>query len=333
MVYILAEVGVNHNGSLELALELIDIAAKSGADGVKFQTFNSAKLATPTAKKADYQKINTNGNDSQLEMLQKLELTYDDFQHIRTRCIEQHIEFISTPFDIESAEFLNSIGVHTFKIGSGDLTNYPLLKKVASYNKKTILSTGMSSMYEVEKSVKYLKDNGCNDLILLHCVSCYPTHNNDLNLNCINAMREKFKIDVGFSDHTQGHQASLYAVAIGATYIEKHFTKNKLMDGPDHKASLEPHELYEFVYLIRECETIMGDGVKQCRDVELNTRSIARRSLYFTRDMKQGEIITESDLIALRPNSGVCASRFEEFIGQCLKCDVVTQSALSSSMI
>jgi N,N'-diacetyllegionaminate synthase len=329
MVYVLAEVGVNHNGSIDLAFELIDIAVKSGADGVKFQTFISGDLAAPIAKKADYQVTNTKNNDTQLSMLQKLELSYDEFRKIRDRCIEKKIEFISTPFDLESADFLHSLDVHTFKIGSGDLTNFPLLKRVASFGKRVILSTGMGSMEEVENSVNYLKNNGCADVVLLHCVSCYPTQNEDLNLKSIRTMREKCKVDVGFSDHTVDYKASLYAVCLGATYIEKHFTIDKNMDGPDHKASLDPNELTEFVSLIRECETILGDGDKKCRDAELNTKSVARRSLYFNRDMNQGEIITENDLIALRPNSGICASKFEEFIGKTLRCDVSNRSELS----
>lgn len=322
MVYILAEVGVNHNGSLDIAYKLIDLAIKSGANGVKFQTFNSDKLAVPNAKKAEYQKVNTKNDDSQLSMLKKLELSYEDFSKLSAYCNDKNIEFISTPFDLESAEFLNSINVDTFKIGSGDLTNFPLLKKVASFKKKIILSTGMGSLEEVENSVNYLKKNGCEELVLLHCVSCYPTQNEDLNLKCIQTMKNKFNIDVGFSDHTIDFKASLYAVCLGANYIEKHYTIDKEMEGPDHKASLNPEELNEFVSLIRECEVIMGDGIKKCRDAELNTKSVARRSLYFSRTMKKGDIIGEDDLIPLRPNSGICASHFEEFIGKTLNMDV-----------
>ena len=242
MVYILAEVGVNHNGSLDIAYKLIDLAIKSGANGVKFQTFNSDKLAVPNAKKAEYQKVNTKNDDSQLSMLKKLELSYEDFSKLSAYCNDKNIEFISTPFDLESAEFLNSINVDTFKIGSGDLTNFPLLKKVASFKKKIILSTGMGSLEEVENSVNYLKKNGCEELVLLHCVSCYPTQNEDLNLKCIQTMKNKFNIDVGFSDHTIDFKASLYAVCLGANYIEKHYTIDKEMEGPDHKASLNPEE-------------------------------------------------------------------------------------------
>ena len=288
MVYILAEAGVNHNGSLKLAYEMVDIAKTSGANAVKFQTFISEKVMTPDAEKAEYQKVNTKNNDSQISMVKKLELSFDDFTKLSAYCIEKQIEFISTPFDLESAEYLNSINVHTFKIGSGDLTNFPLLKKVASFKKKIILSTGMGSMEEVENSVNYLKKNGCEELVLLHCVSCYPTQNEDLNLKCIQTMKNKFNIDVGFSDHTIDFKASLYAICMGANYIEKHYTLDKEMEGPDHKASLNPEELNEFVSLIRECEVIMGDGIKKCRDAELKYKICSTQIIvFFTRYEKR----------------------------------------------
>jgi N,N'-diacetyllegionaminate synthase len=334
MVYILAEAGVNHNGSLELALELVDIASQSGADAIKFQTFNSDKLSSKNAKKADYQKKNLNSNsDSQLEMLKKLELSYDDFKLVFDRCNEKNIEFISTPFDLDSVDFLDSLGVEIYKIGSGDLTNYLLLKKVASKGKKIILSTGMGSMDEVIDSVNFIKKNGCNDIVVLHCVSCYPTAHEDLNLKCITTMKEKLNLEIGFSDHTEDYKASLYSICLGATYIEKHFTIDKNMEGPDHKASLNPEELNEFVSLIRECEIIMGDGIKVCKDSELNTKSVARRSLYFNRDMKAGDIITENDLIALRPNDGICVSNFEDYIGKTISVDVCKYSKVENNLI
>tara|TARA_B100002051_G_C16723307_1_gene633787 strand:+ start:978 stop:1979 length:1002 start_codon:yes stop_codon:yes gene_type:complete len=329
MVYVLAEIGVNHNGSVALARELVDIAVRSGADGVKFQTFKSTKLAVPTAEKADYQKANTKDGDTQVEMLQRLELSEDDFRGIKELCSKKGIDFISTPFDLESADFLNSIGVHTFKIGSGDLTNFPLLKRVGSFGKKVILSTGMGSMAEVEAGVHHLRKNGCGEIVVLHCVSCYPTRHEDLNLRCIQTMREKLGVAVGFSDHTVDYKASLYSICLGAAYIEKHFTKDKSMVGPDHQASLDPGELNEFVSLIRECEAILGDGVKRCRNAELNTRRAARRSLYFSRTMLAGETIGEADLSALRPNVGICPSEAEAFVGRTLKSDVRMYTPLS----
>jgi N,N'-diacetyllegionaminate synthase len=333
MVYILAEAGVNHNGILDLALKMVDIAANSGANAIKFQTFNSNKLSSKNAKKAKYQKKNLNSNDdSQLEMLKKLELSYEDFRLVFNRCQEKNIDFISTPFDLDSVDFLDNLGVEIYKIGSGDLTNYLLLKKVASKSKKIILSTGMGSMDEVIDSVNFIKKKGCNDIVVLHCVSCYPTAHKDLNLKCITTMKEKLNLEIGFSDHTEDYKASLYSICLGATYIEKHFTIDKNMEGPDHKASLNPEELNEFVSLIRECEIIMSDGIKLCKDSELNTKSVARRSLYFNRDMKAGEIIEEKDLIALRPNDGICVSNFEKFIGKIILVDVCKYSKVEDNL-
>tara|TARA_Y100000741_G_C18263097_1_gene561336 strand:- start:4097 stop:5101 length:1005 start_codon:yes stop_codon:yes gene_type:complete len=333
MVYILAEAGVNHNGSLELALQLVDIAVNSGANAIKFQTFNSEKIASKYAKKADYQKQNLNNDDSQLEMLKKLELSYEEFKLVYNRCQEKNIDFISTPFDLESVDFLEQLGVNMYKIGSGDLTNYLLLKKIASKGKKIILSTGMSSMEEVIHSVNFIKKNGCDNIVVLHCVSCYPTAHVDLNLKSISTMKEILNLEIGFSDHTEDYKASLYSVCLGATYIEKHFTIDKAMEGPDHKASLNPDELNEFVSLIRECEIIIGDGVKLCRESELNTKSVARRSLYFNRDMNVGDIITENDLIALRPNDGICVSNFEKYIGKTIVKAVMKNMKLQDNYV
>jgi N,N'-diacetyllegionaminate synthase len=334
MTYIIAEAGVNHNGSLDLALELVNIAAKSGANAIKFQTFKSEKLSSKNAKKAKYQKKNLNtNNNSQLEMLKKLELSYDDFRLIFNKCKEKNIDFISTPFDLDSVDFLEELGVDIYKISSGDLTNYLLLKKVAEKGKKIILSTGMGSMDEVIDSVNFIKKNGCINIVVLHCVSCYPTAHKDLNLKCIKTMKEKLNLETGFSDHTEDYKASIYSVLLGAKYIEKHFTIDKNMKGPDHKASLNPEELNIFVSLIRECEIIMGDGVKLCKDSELNTKSVIRRSLFFNRDMKEGEIIEEKDLIALRPYDGICASKFENYIGKKLLKDVSKYTKLSNNLI
>jgi N,N'-diacetyllegionaminate synthase len=326
MVYIIAEAGVNHNGSLKLAYQLIDIAVKSKADAIKFQTFNSKKLVSNTAEKAEYQKETTGENETQLDMLKKLELSYDDFKLISKRCDEMGIEFISTPFDLESVDFLDSLGVNTFKVGSGDLTNFLLLKKIAEKNKKIILSTGMSSMDEVKKSVEFIKKYSSNELIVLHCVSCYPTNNEDLNLNCIKTMKNELNIPIGFSDHTKDEIASLYAVCSGAEYIEKHFTIDKNMDGPDHRASLNPEELTTFVKNIRGCEVILGHGNKKCTTNEEKNKKVVRRSLFFSRDLKKGHVVKEEDFIALRPNNGICVSKFESMIGKELIQDVKINS-------
>ena len=338
MVFVIAEAGVNHNGNLELALKLVDIAKDSGANAVKFQTFKSSKIASIKAEKAEYQKITTNSNESQLDMLKKLELSYDDFKIIFDYCTEKNIEFISTPFDLESISFLNNLGVKTFKIGSGDLTNYPLLRKVAQTKKKIILSTGMSNMDEVLNSVKYIFKYGCKELVVLHCISCYPTKNKDLNLLSIRTMKSKLlkinnKIDVGFSDHTNNLEASLYSICIGANYIEKHFTTDKNLKGPDHKASLNPNELELFVKKIREVEVILGDGIKKFRESESENRIIVRRSLAYNKSLKKGKILDYDDLITLRPNENICGSKLENFIGKKLSCDVSENDFLKISDI
>ena len=336
MVYIIAEAGVNHNGKLDLALKLVDIAKESGSDAIKFQTFKANKLASKEADKAQYQKETTDSKESQVEMLKKLELSYDEFRQVKEYCIKKEVEFISTPFDLESADFLNELNVNTYKIGSGDLTNYPLLRKVAKTGKKMILSTGMSNMDEVENSVKYVLKNGCNNLAVLHCISNYPTKNEDLNLNAIKTMKEKLSlikkdIEIGFSDHTEGLDASIYSVCTGATFIEKHFTIDKDMEGPDHRASLSSDELNLFVQKIREIEVILGDGVKQYRESESENRIIVRRSLAYNVPLKKGTILEYKHLTTLRPNKHICGSKLDEFIGKTINCDVSENDFLEIS--
>ena len=329
MTFVIAEIGVNHNGSLDLAYKLIDIAVDAGANAVKFQTFNSENLCSKKTNLAKYQK-KTNAT-SQNELLKNLELSYDDFKLIYNYCIDKNIEFISTPFDINAVEFLDKLGVNTYKVGSGDLTNFLLLKKIAKTGKKLILSTGMSSQQEVENSVRFLKNNGSNEIIILHCVSSYPTSNEDLNLNCIKTIQKNTNCEVGFSDHTVDYKASLYSILLGATYIEKHFTLDKNMEGPDHKASLNPDELKEFIRLIRECDSIKGDGIKKCRTSELENRTLVRRSLFLNKEKLINEIIQEEDLIALRPNNGICVSNYEKIIGKKLNKSLEKGSKLSYS--
>ena len=323
MVFIIAEAGVNHNGSLETALEMVDVAKKSGADAIKFQTFKSELLTSPKAEKANYQKETTGINESQLEMIQKLELTYEDFRKVYNKCEEVGIKFISTPFDLDSVDFLNSLPVDIFKIGSGDLTNWMLLKKVLKTGKKIILSTGMSNMNEVNDTINFLHDNNFYNYVILHCVSCYPTKHDDLNLKSITTLKNEYpKNDIGFSDHTLGNKASIYSVCLGATYIEKHFTLDKKMEGPDHRASLNPEELYNFVSEIKECEIMLGNGEKRCRPNEIEVRDKVRRSLFVNKDLKSGYKIKEEDLIALRPYDGICSSKYKEYIGKELTRDM-----------
>ena len=336
MVYIIAEAGVNHNGKLDLALQLVDIAKESGADAIKFQTFKANKLASKEADKAEYQKETTDSKESQVDMLKKLELSYDEFRKVKEYCNKKGIEFISTPFDLESADFLNQLDVTVYKIGSGDSTNYPLLRKVAKTGKKMILSTGMSNMNEVEDSVKYVLKNGCKKLVVLHCISNYPTKKEDLNLRAIKTMKEnlsliKDDIDIGFSDHTEGINASVYSVCSGATCVEKHFTIDKNMDGPDHRASLNPDELNLFVKKIREIEVILGNGIKKFRNSESENRKIVRRSLAYNVNIKKGTILDYEHLTTLRPNTHICGSRLEDFIGKTLNCDVSENDFLEIS--
>tara|TARA_Y100001958_G_scaffold160072_1_gene165841 strand:- start:7006 stop:8013 length:1008 start_codon:yes stop_codon:yes gene_type:complete len=329
MVYVIAEAGVNHNGSLDMAYKLIDIAADAKADAIKFQTFKSSKVVSIDAEKAEYQKETTGNNENQLEMLEKLELSYDEFRLIANKCKDKNIDFISTPFDLDSVDFLDTLGVNMYKIGSGELTNYLLLKRIAEKNKKIILSTGMSSLKEVEDSVNFIRNYNSKEIIVLHCVSCYPTNNNDLNLNCIKTMKHTLNIPVGFSDHTKDDVASLYAICSGAEYIEKHFTIDKELIGPDHRASLNPKELTEFIKKIRDCEIMLGDGVKKCRKTEEENKKVVRRSLFFAKNFKKGYIIQESDFVSLRPYDGICVSNYQKLLGRKLKKKVLKNSYVS----
>lgn len=328
--FIIAEAGVNHNGKLPLALELIDIAYKSNADAIKFQIFVTEKLVAKNTQKAQYQITNTNNNESQYDMLKKLELSYDDYTIIKNRCDELHIEFISTPFDIESVDFLNKLGVDRFKIASGDLTNYQLLKHVALTKKPVILSTGMSDINEVNDALNYIKKYTSADIAVLHCISSYPTITNECNLLSIKTMMQ-FKLPIGLSDHTLGYEAAMISVALGATLLEKHFTINKMMDGPDHKASLDPEELTEYINKIRETEIMLGDGNKRCMASEENTKTLVRRSIAVNRDIRKGEVIKESDIICLRPNAGISSIHFEEIIGRKIITDLTKNAFIKWS--
>jgi N,N'-diacetyllegionaminate synthase len=334
MVYIIAEVGVNHNGSVDIAKELVDLAKKAGADAVKFQTFKTNKLVRKGTSKAAYQKKNENSG-TQDEMLKKYELTYEQFRDIKLYCDNIGIEFISTPFDRESAELLNSLNVDYFKIGSGDLNNYPLLRTVANFNKNIILSTGMSNLKEVEDAVEFIQSMGfLKELNLLHCVSCYPTQSEDVNMRCLKSLYDIERVDeIGFSDHTHGHLASVIAIAQGATIIEKHFTLSKNMEGPDHTASLDGPELIDFINKLRETEIILGTNIKKCQINEIEVRNVARRSLAFARDMKAGEKIGWDDLIGLRPNDGIATNFLQEYIGKELICDVKENEFLARNVL
>ncbi|WP_069650359.1 N-acetylneuraminate synthase [Caloranaerobacter ferrireducens] len=313
--FIIAEAGVNHNGDLHLAKKLVDAAADAKVDAIKFQTFRADKLVTKKAEKAEYQKQNTKTNESQYEMLKKLELTYEDHLELYNYCEKKGIMFISTPFDIDSVDLLEKLGVKMYKLGSGDLTNKPLLKYVASKNKPIILSTGMASLAEVEEAVKWIQQEGNNQIILLHCTSNYPTSYKDVNLKAMETMRQAFKLPVGYSDHTIGIEVSIAAVAMGACVIEKHFTLDKEMKGPDHRASLEPEELKQMVSSIRNIELSMGDGIKRCTPNEENVKKVARKSIVAVKYIEKGEVITEDKIAIKRPEYGIKPKYIDEIIG------------------
>lgn len=312
-VFIIAEAGVNHNGSIKLAKELVDAAWKAEADCVKFQTFKSENLVTNFAKMAEYQKENTRKNESQLDMLKKLELGFCDFVELKDYCTKLGIKFLSTPFDLESVEFLNSIGMDIWKIPSGEITNLPYLRKINSYKAKVILSTGMSSLSEIKDAVQILKDS---DVSLLHCTTEYPCLFEDVNLRAMETLKKEFNLSVGYSDHTVGIEVPIAAVAMGAAIIEKHFTLDKNMDGPDHIASLNPVELKKMVMSIRNIESALGDGAKVPRNAEKKNAIIARKSIVAKTDIKKGEIFTEDNLIVKRPGNGISPMKWDEVIGK-----------------
>lgn len=306
-VFIIAEAGVNHNGSLELAFKLIDVAARAGADAVKFQTFKADKVASSFAEKAEYQKDTTDPGQSHLDMLKHLELSSEAYVRLKTYAEDKGLVFMSTPFDIESARFLRDLGMEIFKISSGDITNYFLLKEIASYRKKVILSTGMSTLGEVESALEVFLSWGLRreDIRLLHCTTEYPSPYECVNLLAMQTMRRAFDVEVGYSDHTMGIEIAIAAVALGAQVIEKHFTLDKSLPGPDHRASLEPDELEQMVKAIRNVEDALGDGVKRPAECELKNINVARRSLFAARDISKGEPFSTENIIALRPGTGL----------------------------
>ena len=311
-VFIIAEAGVNHNGSIDLAEKLIDAAAEAGADAVKFQTFKAEKMISIYAEQAEYQKKNTGTQESQLEMIQKLELPFEQHQHLIDRCRQKGILFLSTPFDLASIDFLISLGLPLLKIPSGEITNLPYLRKINQSCKPVILSTGMASMAEVSAALKILKD--CR-VSLLHCTTEYPCPFADVNLQAMVEMKKFFKLPVGYSDHTTGIEVPAAAVALGAEIIEKHFTLDRHMAGPDHKASLEPDELKAMVSAIRHIEVALGDGIKKPVPSEIKNICIARKSIVAGRFIKKGEIFSAENLTTKRPGNGLSPMKWDEIIG------------------
>lgn len=324
-IYIIAEAGVNHNGKLDLALQLVEEAAKAGADAVKFQTFKAEKLVSIHAPKAEYQKKSGVQGENQLEMLKKLELGPAEHKAAMTRCRELGIEFLSTPFDPESMKMLRGLGISTFKIGSGEITNLPYLRAIAAYNMPTILSTGMSTLAEVKASVKALTDAGLSPdkLTLLHCNTQYPTPDHDVNLKAMLTLSEHFPaIDgVGYSDHSEGLEACFAAAALGATVLEKHFTLSRNLPGPDHQSSLEPDELRQLVAGVRRIEAMLGSGLKEPSESERPNLIPARKSIVAARKISKGELFSEENITPKRPGSGISPMRWDEVMGKPAKRD------------
>lgn len=317
-VLIIAEAGVNHNGSLDLAKRLVDEAANAGVDIIKFQTFKADKLVSKKAKQAEYQQRNIGKiNESQYTMLKKLELNADQHERLITYCQKKGIRFFSTAFDMDSIEYLHSLNLGLWKIPSGEITNYPYLKKIAQYREPIILSTGMSELSDIEAAIQVLLKYGLQNeqITILHCNTEYPTPMKDVNLKAMLEIKKKFGVSVGYSDHTEGIEVPIAAVALGATVIEKHFTLDKNMKGPDHKASLEPQELHAMVKAIRNIEQALGNGHKVISNSERKNITVARKSIVAACTIRKGEILTDANLTVMRPGNGISPMRWEEVIG------------------
>ena len=315
-MYIIAEAGVNHNGDIGIAKKLVDAAVVAGADAVKFQTFQAQNLVCKSAKKAEYQLETTEQSESQYEMLKKLELTEEMHRELISYCNAKGIQFLSTPFDVDSVELLERYQLPIMKIPSGEITNYPYLKKIGSTKKKVILSTGMSTLDEVKSAVKVLRDNGTTDIVLLHCNTEYPTPMSDVNLRAMVTLQKELGLRVGYSDHTNGIEVPIAAVALGACVIEKHFTLDRTMEGPDHKASLEPDELKAMVRAIRNIEQALGDAGKKPSDSETKNIEVVRKSIVAKCDIAAGEMFSEKNITTKRPGTGLSPMEWENVIGQ-----------------
>ena len=316
-VFIIAEAGVNHNGSINLAKKLIDVASESGADAVKFQTFKAEKLVSKHAQKADYQKETTDKNESQFEMIKKLELDSDTHKELMAYCKTKNIIFLSTPFDHDSIDLLSDLGLEIFKIPSGEITNLPYLRHIGKLNKKVILSTGMADIGEIEDALDILINSGTKkeNILVLHANTMYPTPMEDVNLKAMVTIGSTFDIKYGYSDHTLGIEVDIAAVAMGACCIEKHFTLDRNMEGPDHKASLEPDELKAMVKAIRNIELALGSSFKKPSKSEIPNMQIARKSIVAKINIKKGEILSEENITIKRPGNGINPMRWDEIVG------------------
>lgn len=327
-VFIIAEAGVNHNGDLALAKKLVDVAAESGADAVKFQTFVPEKVLSKFAQKAEYQKAATGADESQLDMIRRLWLPFEDFETLARYCKERGILFLSTPFDIPSLEFLTTLGMPLLKLPSGEITNLPLLLAMAGTGLPVVMSTGMSTLDEVAFARDALLQNGSPAVTLLHCNTDYPTPFEDANLLAMCTLRDRFGGPVGYSDHTPGIEAPIAAVALGADVLEKHFTLDKAMAGPDHAASLDPGELRAMVAAVRNIEKALGSGIKQPSPSERRNMNIARKSIVAARDIRAGEVFTQDNLDVKRPGDGLSPTRWFEVLGQTARRDFLADEQI-----
>ena len=316
-VFIIAEAGVNHNGSVDLAKQLIDVASDSGANAVKFQTFKAENLVVKNTQKAEYQKQTTNASESQFNMIKRLELDVETHKELIAYCQEKNIIFLSTPFDHDSINLLNDLNLQIFKIPSGEITNLPYLRHIGKLNKEVILSTGMSSLQEVEDALTVLISAGTkkNNITVLHANTMYPTPMGDVNLNAMLTIQKELGVAVGYSDHTLGVEVDIAAVAMGASIIEKHFTLDKTMDGPDHKASLEPEELKSMVASIRNIEKAMGNSEKKPSPSESINIEVVRKSIVASQDIEKGEVLTERNIAVKRPGGGISPMKWDSVIG------------------
>ncbi len=330
--FIIAEAGVNHNGSFKIAKKLVDAAKDSGADAVKFQTFRTEELVTKDAKQAKYQKNNARAG-SQFEMLKKLELSENEFREIAKHCKKRKIIFLSTPFDFASARFLNSLGIPAFKIGSGELTNIAFLKYIAGFKKPVVLSTGMSTLEEVDEAVKSIYSTGNRKLILLHCTSNYPAEFRNVNLKTMITLSRRFKVLTGYSDHTKGIEVALASAALGAVILEKHFTLSKGMKGPDHKASLNPAELKKMIEGIKGVELFLGNGIKKPVAAEIAISKVIRKSVVALTDIEKGTKLKKGMLGIKRPGTGIEPKYFDRLTGKVTLKFIRKDSVLKWSMI
>lgn len=315
-IFVIAEAGVNHNGNIDLARKLVDVAVTAGADAVKFQTFKAENLVCRSACKADYQMETTDQEESQFDMLKKLELTPKMHEQLIDYCRQKGIMFLSTPFDTDSLHYLIRCGIGIIKISSGEITNYPFLREIGRTGKKVIISSGMSALDEVRDAVKALTENGSGGITVLHCNTEYPTPYADVNLRAMLTLKEKLGVDVGYSDHTKGIEVPIAAAALGASVIEKHFTLDKNMPGPDHKASLEPAELQAMVSAIRNIESALGNGRKEPSKSEKKNIAIARKSIVAKCDIETGEVFTEDNLTTKRPGTGISPMQWNQVVGR-----------------